>query len=310
MAFLTFYNSINEWLFIQSKCPFSIDVHNQIVQISKIRTTVVLVGILLFEIIVILYGNFDPHVFDDARCNSEICLNSTSLVVNLMIHSQVILTILSFVIRKEQMQLLQRIAEFDECVKSSLNSTINVNHWKRRFILFYSIFGIHNALLFFVYRLLEEEIEERFWMASSSYVMADLSFTAVIMNMCFYGYFFNHRYGALIKRLKVIVRNTSHINRKHFTEISILYFRIFDLQLKFSKIFGLIMVYTFLIHWISHTTAIYMSIYSVQIDPKRSFSFLFQMIITLFPYALRIGFIVTIFAPIGQQVLKTLEFTK
>lgn len=307
MAFLTFYNSINGWLFFQSKCLFSIDVHNRVIQISKIRTTVVLMGSLLFEIFAIFYGNLDPNFLDDAYCKTNVCVNCTSFVIYSMIHSEVILTILSFLIRKEQMRLLQRIAEFDECVNSSLNSSINVNHWKRRFIYFYSIFGIHNGVLFFGYRILDDEIEDKFWMASFCYAMADLSFTAVIMNMCFYGYFFNHRYGALIKRLKVIVRHNSHINRKHFTEISTLYFRLFDLQLKFSRIFGLILAFTFLTHWISHTTAIYLSIYSIEIDPEKSLIFLSQMIISLFPYALRIGFIVTIFAPIGQQVLKALE---
>lgn len=302
MAFLTFYNSFNEWLFIQIKCPYSIDVHNQIVQISKIRTIFILMSILLFEIIVNLFGNMDSHIFY-TYCSGKVCANSGFLVVALMIHSQLIITILSFLIRKKQMQLLQRIAEFDKCVASSLNSAINVDQLKRRFLFSYSIFCIYNGLIFLAYRILEEEAELNTLILSFSYFIADVCFTAVILNMCVYGYFFNHRYNALIDRLKVIVRNTNHINRTHFSEVSILYFSLFDLQMKFSKIFGLILVYTFLFHWTVHTRVIYVAIFSIRIDPKISISVVFQMIIFILPYTVRIGLIVTIFAPIGQQVV-------
>lgn len=302
MAFLTFYNSINEWLFIQTKCPYSIDAHNHIVQISNIRTIIGVMSILLFEIIVIFFGNGDSHMFD-AYCNSEICAQSGYLVTILMIHSQIILAMLMRLIREEQRQLLQKIGEFDKCVTSALGSAMNVDQLKRRFLFLLSIFGINNALLFFSHRMLETEIKVNVLIFGIAYIVADLCFTAVIWNMCCYGYFFNHRYGALIDRLKFIVRDMRHINRKHFSEVSNVYSRLFDLQLNFSKIFGQILAFTFLFHWIVITIAIYMSIYTIRIDPKRLNSVVLQVIITLMPYTIRIGVIVKIFVPIGQQVL-------
>lgn len=302
MAFLTFYNSINEWLFIQTKCPYSIDAHNQIVQISNIRTIIGVMVILLFEMVVVLFGNVDSHIFD-VYCNSKICAESAYLVTSLMIHSHIILTMLMHLIRKEQMQLLQKIGEFDKCVESSLDAAMHVDQLKRQFLFSYSIFGINNALLFLANRMLEEETKVNVLIFGIAYSVADLCFTAVILNMCCYGYFFNHRYGALIDKLKFIVRDTRHINRKHFADVSILYSRLFDLQLKFSKMFGPILVFTFLFHWIMHTIAIYMSIFTIRIDPKKLNSTLFQVIITLMPYTVRIGVIVKVFVPIGQQVL-------
>lgn len=302
MPFLTYYSLINKWMFIVSKCPFSIDKKSKRVHTSKMRITIFLTLILAYELFLILFGNVDMHIF--SVCDSELCAVCSYLVSFSMVHSHVILSIQSLSMRTNQMHLLEQIGEFDKYFMVKVSYYVNVNHLKDRAISTYLLFVFYNILILFIFITLDAKANLNGIAFFIGYILSDLCFTATVFNICFYGYFLNNRYAAIHRHLEKIAQYTNPCIRKHISEITILYYRLFDLQMNFVKVFGMLLLYTIIYHSAVIAVAVYMFIISMKLNPYKTLVYLFQLVGCMLPYFIRIGLLINVFAPIGEQVNK------
>lgn len=310
MPFLTFYNSVNKWMFCLSKCPFSVDTATHQIRSNKMYIFIFLIVIVTYEIFLIKFGYVDMHIF--TICDSDLCTMCSYLVSMSMIHSHAILSIQSILMWCDQIELLRKIGAFDKYIMEKLNFKANdiaKSYGKHRVVYTFLLFCLYNicqSLIIFVLDI-HASIDAIGFLIG--YSISDICFTATVFNICFYGFFLNHRYDAVIMKLKQINHNHNDLNnivfRMELSDISVVYYRLMDLQLDFLKVFGMLLLMTIVYHTAVVAIGIYMFVVSIKIDPYKTPIYLIQLIGYGIPFWLRIALLLNVFAPIGEQVIIT-----
>lgn len=306
MAFLSFFHSINKYLFVLSKCSFSIDTQTGEVHTTKTHVALFALIIVGFEAFLMRYGriNYQNYAMFNNN-NNNLSGYSLYVIVNLIAHSHTFLSIQSLLMRHRQIQLLRHIDKFDRyfLTRCPCNVDVGSMHALRpKAFLLFAIFISFNLLTFVSEILMQFRNDFDLISFFLCYFLSDLCFTATIMNACFYGYFLVDRYKTLSAYLYECIGNRSPSMRKRLNELLIFDYQVLDIKLKITDVFGLSLAHAVAIHSIVLALQIYIGIISLESRLNQSHFYLIAFFMWVTPYCMRIGLLVHAFAPIAAQV--------